>query len=936
MIWWCIVAGALIGWGASGFETAGLVLGGLVGIPMGRWLLTLVRAEAARIAAAQMAGLEPFTPRPEPVIELAEPRLEPEPLPPVPVETPSEPVPAAEPAPLAQPAAPAMTYEPSEFASAADDFIAKARDWLLGGNTIVRVGLAILFIGLAFLARLVAHAGLFPIEARLATVGAAGAALLGFGFIKRFERPDFALHLQGGGVAVLYLTVFAAARIFTVMPPGAAFVFMILFAALGAALAVMQDSLVMALASFIGGYAVPLLLGGHAETPLGLFTYYTVLNLAVMGIAGKKSWRVLNLLGFFVTFGLATFWGMTTYEDRFYLITQLFLAASIAIYLATALLYSHNTPGKLGNFADSTLLFGTALSGFGLQLGLVHDRPYASAWSALVFGAAYLGLTAWTFARKRPEMRLLGECLLAIGVGFVTMAIPLALEVRWTSAAWALEGAGAFWVGMRQARWMPRAFGLLLQGLAALICLTTLETNISAMPLINNGFISPLLIALPLLLTAWWLRRDLPHSGSRWAKTWEPTEQALSQPVFLAGFVFVAIACFAELARELPAATADGWATPVLTDWQLALALMLAMLGLMNLADWLGRARDWPVATWPARFSLGVIALGFLATLVNGRHVLTWPDLLAWIAALGLHARLLYRQDRADADHPSRWNSGIHTAGALLGVGFLADSLFLGIERAALWNTSWAGVAFLVAATAVLAALARWSARAAQHGTQGLAWPLNPHARAYWWQAGWVLAVIVWCGALATAWLAEGITAPLPYLPLINPVDLSVGLACAALMLWGRMIDSAADKPQAEEAITGTPGTAAMALLGFVWINAVWLRSAHHLLGIGWGSEELFASPTVQTGLSILWTLMAMALMLYAHRRARRGHWLLGASLLAVVVAKLLLLDMAQAQGFARIASFIAVGLIMLAIGYFVPLPPRKGEEAPPSKEDKA
>lgn len=935
MIWWTIVAAALIGWAASGFETAGLVLGGLVGIPMGRWLLNLVRAEAARLIAAQGAvPAQPLQERAEPVVELAEPprpaprtaepvlELEAEP------EIPARPIREPAAVPLAQTAAPQEVYEPSAFASATDDLIAKARDWLLGGNTIVRLGLTILFIGLVFLARLVARAGLFPIEARLATVGAAGAALLALGFNRRHVKPAFALATQGTGVAVLYLTVFAAARLFSVLPPSAAFAFMILFAALGCALAVMQDSLGFALAAFVGGYAVPILLGGHAETPTGLFTYYTVLNLAVMGIAWKKSWRVLNLLGFFATFGLASVWGMTTYEDRFYLIVQLFLAASIAIYLVTALLYAHNTPGKLGNFADSTLLFGTALAGFGLQLGLVHDRPYASAWSALAFGAVYLGVTAWTFSKKRPEMRLLNECLLAIGVGFVTLAIPLALEVRWTSAAWALEGAGAFWVGMRQARWMPRAFGLLLQALAALICLTTLEPNVSAVPLINNGFIGPMLIALPLLITAWWLRGDLAHSGSHLAKSWRQTERNLGHPWFLGGFLFTAIALASELLRSLPAANADDWPVPVLSDWQLAIAMMLAALALMSLSDWLGRARDWAVATWPARLSLLVLSIGFLASMANGRHVLTWPDVLAWIAALALHARLLFRQDRGEAEHPSTWNRGVHAIGALLGVGLVADSLFLGIDRASLWNSSWAGVAFLVAATAVLAGLTRWAGRAAATGAQGQRWPLDPHAYSYWWLAGCAVAVITWIGAVATAWNAEGITDPLPYLPLINPVDLSVGLAVAALMLWGRMVDGAKDKPPAEQTLTGKPGIAAMALLGFVWINAMWLRAAHHFMGIAWNSADLFASPEVQAGLSILWTLMAMALMIYAHRHARRGHWLTGAVLLGVVVAKLLLIDMAQVQGFARIASFIAVGLIMLAIGYFVPLPPRAEEKA--------
>jgi uncharacterized membrane protein len=45
---------------------------------------------------------------------------------------------------------------------------------------------------------------------------------------------------------------------------------------------------------------------------------------------------------------------------------------------------------------------------------------------------------------------------------------------------------------------------------------------------------------------------------------------------------------------------------------------------------------------------------------------------------------------------------------------------------------------------------------------------------------------------------------------------------------------------------------------------------------------------------------------------------------------------MGQAEGWARIVAFIGVGVLMLLIGYFVPLPPRKGEEAPPRKGEEA
>jgi uncharacterized membrane protein len=938
MIWWAIVAGALIGWGSSYYGMFGLIAGGLLGAMMGAWLQIVLRTEIARAVERGMAGFEPRAATPD----WADEQLPDEPvgqaIPATPIAKDVEPEPEAvtapdpamrpEPAIAAQASEPRSTSQYVHEPSQADLLIERARDWLLGGNTIVRAGLVVLFIGLVFLARLVVNAGLFPIEARLATVGAAGAALLGVGYWKRIERPDFGLHLQGAGVAVMYLTVFAAARIYPVMPPGIAFGFMVVFAALGATLAVLQNSQTMALGSFLGGFAVPFLLGGDAETPTALFAYFTILNLAIMGIAWKKSWRPLNLLGFVATFLMASVWGFGAYEERHFLICEIFLALSIAIYLATALLYAHNTPGKLGNFADSTLLFGTAIAGFGLQSGLVHDKPFWAAWSAVVFGAVYLAVATWAFRRRDKGMGLLSECLLAIGVGFVTMAIPLALDVEWVGVAWLLEGAGALWVGARQHRWMPRAFGMLLQAAGAVMVLGNLDTVVSTLPLANPGFLQPFLGAVALLFAAWVLRGQLGHSGSSWAKAWEPIERALAAPWFLGAFVMATVAITQEFQRFLPTATPDAYGDPAYSFEVSLFGTLIAVLALMALADWLGRKVQWKVASWPARISLLLIGFCFLQSLILGRYVVQLPDLPIWIAAFALHFWMLRRADRAPESAAPRWNGFIHAAGVLGLTVMLANALFYGVDQADLWDSSWAGVVFLVAGVAILMGITRWAGPASV-GTAGLAmgWPHNAHSRAYWWRAAAPLAVVLYFGALIGTLLAQGITDPLPYIPLLNPVDLSIALVLAALALWRQMLQGAAPAPRGSGPFTGSFGLGACAVLAFVWINTIWTRTADHYLGATWYPASNDNSQVVLTGFSILWTLMAMGLMLFGQRKAQRLPWLTGAALLAVVVAKLIFVDMSAVEGFARIASFIGVGVLMLLIGYFVPLPPRKAEQ---------
>ena len=78
--------------------------------------------------------------------------------------------------------------------------------------------------------------------------------------------------------------------------------------------------------------------------------------------------------------------------------------------------------------------------------------------------------------------------------------------------------------------------------------------------------------------------------------------------------------------------------------------------------------------------------------------------------------------------------------------------------------------------------------------------------------------------------------------------------------------------------------------------------------------------------MSIFWAFLALATMLIATRTRTRIVWLTGALLLGVVVIKLFLIDLSSIGTVERIVSFVGVGLLMLVLGYFSPLPPAAEE----------
>ena len=923
MVIWGALVGAFIGWIWCNFEGFGVLLGGVPGALAGLALRSVVRREIAeRVFGLQveLEALRASIMQAPPSGEPARPERQP-PAPASPVVQPAAPPPAAavEPVfeelsrrPAAQPGLPPI------LATA----LQAARDWLFGGNTVVRVGVVILFIGLAFLASYAASAGLFPIEVRLALVALAGVALLGFGFRTRERRSDYAVALQGTGVAAIYLTIYAAARWYGLASITPALVLMAAVCALAVALALLQASEALAVLAFAGGFAAPLLLASPDGEVAVLFGYYTLLNLGVLALVRRQAWRVLGLTGFAATFGMATLWqlagGALTQADV--VAGHLFVVGSVVLYALVALFATpgaERTGGLVEPAIDTTLLFGPAVAGFGLELALLGDRPFASAFAALGFAGLYLALAAVDRRRGGTVAPLLTDALIAIAVGFVTLAVPLALGARWTAAVWALEGAAAVWVGARQGRWLPRAFGLLLLAVAIGVFLGTLEVPVIEPAPTVGGAVGAALIAVAAGLSAWWLARPVIPASSLLGCSYERVESRLAEPLFLLAFAAWCLACVLQLSR-LGLAGVEATLLPLLT----MLEVVVSAWG----ARWLGRRLDWPVASWPAHGTVFVLAAGFAWRLLAARSAVLWPELAIWATAWVVHLRCLFNCDRRAQPRTKRLRRVGHVGTAWLGTALLIDALVQAARSSGLGGTGWSDAAPLVALAAALFVLNR-QALWPHAGDRG--WPWRGRERDYGWLAAAPLAVLLLITAVVVGLASPGDATPLPYLPLLNPVDMALGFSVLTVVVWRTAILSAKPVIGGAEVLDGPKALAVLGGVAFVLVNTAWLRASHQLLGVGWSAPALMGSFTVQAGLAIGWTALALALMVAAHRRGWRALWLAGAALLALTVLKLLTVDLGNIGGAARIVTFIGVGALMLVIGYVAPLPPRGPDEKP-------
>lgn len=341
---------------------------------------------------------------------------------------------------------------------------------------------------------------------RVATGVVAGATLCVAGYrAHRLGYRLFSQMLTSAGAVLLYLATFAAFGYYHLLPRDWAAVFLVAVIAETAALAILYDAPAIALMAVVGALLNPVLLRTDHDQYQNLFTYLIVVNLGVVGIALFRAWRIVPTVALVGTQLL--FWG---WWNEHYHPEKLRAALSFqcAVYLTfvTHQMAAHVLRPRaadveaLGRVVVNAFLFAAAS-----YILLWEDyRPWLGT-AAVGLAVVYTALT-WLVLRRRPEDVWQQVVLVATGLAFVTMAIPLQAEAIWIALGWAAEGAALTWFGIRVRSLPLRGFGAALLGLGVgrLLVIDTMDlSRWKPFVAVFNGYALPaLLVAACVLLAA--------------------------------------------------------------------------------------------------------------------------------------------------------------------------------------------------------------------------------------------------------------------------------------------------------------------------------------------------------------------------------------------------------------------------------------------------
>jgi uncharacterized membrane protein len=168
-----------------------------------------------------------------------------------------------------------------------EKWLHNAASWFTTGNVPVKVGVVLSLFGVGFLVKegIDRQWLVLPLELKLVLVALFGIALLLLGWRLRARQRIYALSVQGGGIGVLYLTIYASYAVYDLLPAALAFGLLVAITAGAGVLAVLQDARSLAVLGTLGGFLAPVLTSSDSGNHVALFSYYAVLDLAILGVA---------------------------------------------------------------------------------------------------------------------------------------------------------------------------------------------------------------------------------------------------------------------------------------------------------------------------------------------------------------------------------------------------------------------------------------------------------------------------------------------------------------------------------------------------------------------------------------------------------------------------------------------------------------------------
>jgi uncharacterized membrane protein len=388
----------------------------------------------------------------------------------------------------------------------------------IGGQWLNRIGIVAVLVGLSYFLKLAIENDWIGPAKRVAIGIVAGVALILWS--ERFRTRGFvafAYSMKAIGTGALYLSLWAAFQFYHLLPATVAFGAMLLVTAGSAAMSLRQDSELLAAFALVGGFLTPVLVSTNQNHEVALFGYVALLDLGTIWLVAIRGWQRLLCGSFVGTILLFAAWASSYYEESQLAMTLVFASLFFLLYAAAPFLGRKSAmERRYPNVLVALALLNASAYFTASYLMLDEHYRFELAWLTVAVAVLFFVLTRMLQAREGRAHPLFGPLYLALGVGFLTIAIPLKLGSYWNTLGWLVEGGALFWVAHRSGRRLLRILGVGAFLLGAVRLITV--DSFGQQPLLINPRFGLYLLAMgALALLAYFAGNEGGADKGQWA-----------------------------------------------------------------------------------------------------------------------------------------------------------------------------------------------------------------------------------------------------------------------------------------------------------------------------------------------------------------------------------------------------------------------------------
>ncbi len=763
----------------------------------------------------------------------------------------------------------------------------KTKNYFTTGNLPIKFGVVIFLFGIGFLVQYTNQLGLLTVKVRF--IGAAILAILfclaGFLFIIR-KRREYGLSLLGLGLAINYLILFLAHQLYHFISPSILISAVLTLSVFIFYLSIRLNSLILAMIGLLGGYLAPYFSAFEVNSAMPLFYfYYALINSLVLVISYYRNWIWLANLGFWFTFILAAIWGYYVYQPADYLMTQLALAYFFGIYLVLNEFRFHRYHDQL-QLNNISLLLGVPLFTIVLQAALTQSFAHGVALSSFVMAAIYF-ILGFFWGRKDPYRDLIRLAYQGLAFSFSILFVAYLFDAKITIAIASLEAAVIVWLGYRQEKALFSLLGAAILGVTFLFLIaliwqpdfTITSHSILTWPTddLSRG-INLFIYASAAFFSSYYFNRHFIKS-----------KNTLYKNIANILFLIAALSWFSAGTILI-----NRYLKPYQSNAD------LLFISLSSCLAWqLHKTIRWD---WLRELALAAIVLG-IVFYFQKQFLLQTPrvdlfNLGSWAFSFVVLYYFLFQNEKLDQRYLTLWHAFAYLAFTMIIL--LLSFQFLEQKHI---NFDYTLLLWLFELNVLL--LLILAANKASY------WPFK-----YQFYLDRIALAVVAINSALLLTVSVGLSGdntPIKYLPIFNIYDLNCMMALLVLSVWIYRVKSL----QLIQQQSFVYWMLCFGLIYFIVLNAILIRSVHHLMNIPFEWHALWQSAETQTTLSIFWSLLALMLMLIAMIKKSRVLWLTAIGVCVLVALKLFLLDLQNINIVMRIVSFMGVGAVFILMGYF-------------------